>query len=213
MTVLKKFILLIPVLLFAVNAQAQNSADKSAKKVRKFAEFKQGDIEFKAGVGMLPTFLNEESRILTQPVQATLGYRFNPVFSVNAYAGYSGTLGGVVEYLDGSSYQSQNDFLVLGLRAEAHMVRFENIDVYGGMMLAYNKPFVTTTQITAPDATHTPSDANAPKPSPYNPNGAKNNLLVGGFVGAAYYITPHISAFGEVGYGVSVITIGAGYKF
>ena len=212
-TTLKKLLVLLPILFFATAVvTAQTTTKEDAKKERPAVKFRKGDVEFKAGVGILPTFINEDSKILTQPVQATLSYRINPIFSVDAYAGYSSTLGAVETYRDGSSYQSQNDFLSLGLRASAHMIRVKNIDVYGGMMLSYNKPFVTTTTLAEPDA-HQGSDALGINPTPYNPEGPKNNLIVGGFVGGSYYFTQNFNVFGEIGYGVSLATVGLGYKF
>jgi len=212
-TTLKKLLVLLPILFFATAVlTAQTSAQTEDKKERPATKFRKGDIEFKAGVGILPTFINEDSKILTQPVQATLSYRINPIFSVDAYAGYSSTLGAVKTYRDGSIYQSQNDFLSLGLRASAHMIRVKNVDVYGGMMLSYNKPFVTTTTIAEPTAHHA-SDALGLNPTPFNPNGPKNNLIVGGFIGGSYYFAQNFNVFGEVGYGVSLATVGLGYKF
>ncbi len=212
-TTLKKLFILLPVLFFATAVlTAQTSVKEEAQKERPATKFRKGDIELKAGVGILPTFINQDSKVLTQPVQATLSYRLSPIFSVDAYAGYSSTMGAVETYRDGSSYQSQNDFLSLGLRASAHMIRVKNVDVYGGMMLSYNKPFVTTTTITDAYA-HQASDALTINPTPFNPEGPKNNLIVGGFVGGSYYFAKNINVFGEIGYGVSLATVGLGYKF
>ena len=213
-TTLKKLLVLLPILFFAtavITAQT-TTIKEEAKKERPAVKFHKGDVEFKAGVGVLPTFINEGSKILTQPVQATLSYRVNPILSVAAYAGYSSTLDAVKTYRDGSVYQSQNDFLLLGLRVSAHMIRIKNVDVYGGMNLSYNKPFVTTTTIAQPTA-HAASDAFGINPTPFNPEGPKNNLLVGGFVGGSYYFAKNFNVFGEIGYGVSLATVGLGYKF
>ncbi|MGK0363352.1 MAG: hypothetical protein ACI85O_000397 [Saprospiraceae bacterium] len=212
-TTLKKLLVLLPILFFAtVAVTAQTTTKEEAKKERPATKFRKGDVEFKAGVGILPTFINEDSKVLTQPVQATLSYRINPIFSLGAYAGYSSTLGAVETYRDGSVYQSQNDFLSLGLRASAHMIRIKNVDIYGGMMLSYNRPFVTTTTIAEPNA-HQSSDALGINPTPFNPEGPKNNLIVGGFVGGSYYFAKNFNVFGEIGYGVSLATVGLGYKF
>lgn len=210
---LKKLLVLLPILFFATTViTAQTTIKEEDKKERPTVKFRKGDVEFKAGVGILPTFVNEDSKVLTQPVQATLSYRISPIFSVDAYAGYSSTMGAVENFRDGSSYQSQNDFLSLGLRASAHMIRVKNVDVYGGMMLSYNKPFVTTTTITASDV-YSASDNLGINPTPFNPEGPKNNLIVGGFVGGSYYFTKNFNVFGEIGYGVSLATVGLGYKF
>lgn len=212
-TTLKKLFILLPILFFATAViTAQTSVKEEAQKERPTTKFRKGDIEFKAGVGILPTFINEDSKVLTQPVQATLSYRLSPIFSVDAYAGYSSTMGAVAAYRDGSAYQSQNDFLSLGLRASAHMIRVKNVDVYGGMMLSYNKPFVTTTTISEPTA-HAASDALTINPSPFNPEGPKNNLIIGGYIGGSYYFAKNFNVFGEIGYGVSLATVGLGYKF
>ncbi len=212
-TTLKKLLILLPVLFFATAVlTAQTSTKEEDKKERPAVKFRKGDVEFKVGVGVFSTFINEDSKTLTQPVQATLSYRVNPIFSLDAYAGYSSTLGVVKTYRNGSSYQSQNDFLLLGLRASAHMIRIKNVDVYGGMMLSYNKPFVTTTTLTEP-ATHGASDDLDINPTPFNPEGPKSNITIGGYVGGSYYFAKNINVFGEIGYGVSLATVGLGYKF
>ncbi len=212
LTTLKKLLILLPVLFFATSVvTAQTSSKEDAKKERPATKFRKGDVEFKVGVGILPTFTNQDSKILTQPVQASLSYRVNPIFSLDAYAGYSSTLGAVETYRDGSSYQSQNDFLLLGLRASAHMIRIKNVDVYGGMMLSYNKPFVTTTTLAEP-MIHQSSDALI-NPTPFNPEGPKSNFTIGGYIGGSYYFAKNFNVFGEIGYGVSLATVGLGYKF
>ena len=212
-TTLKKLFVLLPILFFATAViTAQTTVKEEAKKERPAVKFRKGDVEFKAGVGLLPTFINEDSKVLTQPVQASLSYRINPIFSIGAYAGYSSTLGAVKTYRNGSSYQSQNDFLSVGVRASAHIIRVKNLDVYGGMMLSYNKPFVTTTTLSEPNA-HQGSDVLGINPTPFNPEGTKNNLIVGGFIGTSYYFAKNFNVFGEIGYGVSLATVGLGYKF
>lgn len=215
-TILKKLLVLLPIFLFATAvATAQTTVKEEAQKERPATKFRKGDIEFKAGIGVLPTFAGENSKILTLPVQATLSYRVNPIFSLDAYMGYSSTLGDVKEYRDGSAYQTQNDFLLLGVRAAAHMIRIENVDIYGGMSVSYNKPFVTNTTISDSNSGQqgASDDATITTPTPFNPNGPKNNVVLGGFVGGSYYFTQNLNVFGEIGYGVSIATVGLGYKF
>ena len=211
---MKNFTLfLLLFLIGASNSSAQSTVRKDAEKKRPAATFVAGDLELKAGVGVLPTFVGDGGRTLTPPVQATLSYRFSPAFSMGAYAGYTSIIGDIEEFRDGSAYQSQNDFRVFGLRMAGHLTRLKNIDLYGGMMFAYNSPQVTTTQISA-SLLHTPNDdLTTPRPSPYRPGGARGSVMVSGFVGGAYYFAPRASVFGEVGYGISIATLGLGYKF
>ena len=211
---LTKLLLLLPFLCLAfTNLQAQSTKENKGEKVRPTAKFRTGDVDLKAGIGLLPTFINQESRVLTLPMQASLAYRLSPIFSVGAYAGYTSVMSAVKENRDGSSFQSQNDFLILGLRAQAHVIRFDNLDIYGGFMLAYNSPNVTTTQITERTAAHSGIDEGGLNPTPYNPNPKNNNVIAAGYIGGAYYFTENASVFGEIGYGVSLATVGLGYKF
>lgn len=207
---MKKLILLTFIAFVSANLlQAQS---EKSDKVRPDVKFRKGDIEFKAGIGLIPTFIGDQAETLFQPVQATLGYRVNPNFSLNAFAGYSSYIGKVQEFPNGSSYQTQNDMLVLGLRAEAHMTRIKNVDVYGGMMLAYSSPTITRKQLSAPSNVSI-SDAGNINPTPYNPNDDGSGVIIGGFIGGAYYLTPQVSVFGEIGYGTSIAVVGLGYKF
>lgn len=209
---IRKVLVLLPILLIGLTSLFAQEAQKSSeKRNHTVTKFRKGDIEFKAGIGILPTFIDKKSKVVTPPVQATIGYRINPNFSVNAFAGYSSTIGAIDAKPDGSSYQSKNDFLVVGLRLEGHMTRIENVDIYGGLTLAYNKPFVTHTQLTFPQ--HPINDAGTPSPTPFNPNVKNNNVIAGGFVGGSWYFAKNIAVFGEVGYGVSIATVGLGYKF
>ncbi len=212
---LNKVLLLLPFFcLTFLNVQAQSVKDTDAKKVRSVARFNAGDIEIKAGIGLLPTFVNQDSRVLTLPVQVTAGYRLSPIFSVAAYGGYTSVMSAVKENRDGSSYQAQNDFLIVGLRAQAHVIRFDNLDIYGGFMLAYNSPRITRTQITERNPEHSSAiDELGLNPTPYNPNPKNNNVIAAGYIGGAYYFTENVSVFGEVGYGISLATFGLGYKF
>ena len=73
---LKKLLVLLPILFFATAVlTAQTSTKEEAQKERPATKFRKGDVELKAGVGILPTFINEDSKVLTQPVQATFSKR------------------------------------------------------------------------------------------------------------------------------------------
>ena len=169
-------------------------------------EIKSGDLQLSAGIGLIPTYAADGGHINVPPLSAKLTYQVSEKFSLGAYAAFSSTTSQQLNYPDGSSRVFDSKQLMVGARAAAHINRFKNWDIYGGLMLGYSMPTVDQ-EVFYPGE----NDRDDLQPSFSRP--AKDKLLYSGFVGATYFFSPKLGAYGEVGYGISLINLGINYKF
>ena len=164
--------------------------------------FVGGDIEFAAGIGLLPTFVKDDATTIVPPVSARLGVRLAPNFSLGAYAAYSSSESLQRELPDGAIEDLSNEFFMVGLRAAAHASRIENWDIYGGAMIGYNMPNVSSEKVS--------EKSNSDGPSFSRP--AENEFTYSAFVGASYYPVKNLGVFAEIGYGISLLNMGVSLK-
>ncbi len=183
---------LICALFAAQTATAQVSVDE--------VEFKKGDIELGLGIGIIPTFTSRNAKTVIPPVSFMLGYRIKQFVSVGAYAAFSSTDGYDVESIHDQIPNGEpvlkNDFYLFGARLEGHFNK-ERIDFYGGAMVSYNFSDITTLL--------EPGDKMPENIEIEEDNGG---FKYSGYVGLKYMFTKHFGAFGEIGYGASVINLG-----
>jgi hypothetical protein len=123
-------------------------------------------------------------------------YGFSSRISGGVYAYYEHFNEGYVGYNYGYS------FFYFGVRASYHFakdlkINNNKIDLYGGVGLGY-----ATVNQSAPEAA-----AGYPADPRY---GSKINPDI--FAGGKYYFAHRISAFAELGYGVSILRAGIGFK-
>lgn len=174
------------------------------------AKFGKGDIDFKAGIGVFPTFAADRTTTIVPPVGIQAGYRLARNFSLAAYAGYSSSESGQMLLPDGNSTRYQNEFLILGLKAAAHANQMGNWDVYGGFLAGYNIPTVST-EITHPEG----GEGGPRSPEPDGPSfsrPAENTFTYSGFVGASYFLNKRTGVFAELGYGISILNLGVHFR-
>lgn len=110
--------------------------------------------------------------------------------------GYVGTTG--YKYSD-QGYTAKWNYFIVGARGTYHYNGFSdvpNLDVYGGAMLAYNIVNYST-------------DGNDQGLSGSYGSG----IGLSGFLGGRWFFSDNIGAYAELGYGVSVLNIGATLKF
>lgn len=112
---------------------------------------------------------------------------------VGGYVGYKG----FVYKID--KYRQKWNYFMVGARGTFHYDVFEveELDTYAGIMLAY---YVLNYSDDIPN--------NVLVNTNYS-----SSAYASVFAGAKYYFTPEVAAFGEVGYGVSWLTLGAAFKF
>lgn len=115
------------------------------------------------------------------------------VISLGGYLGNTG-----YKY-NGPSYTSKWNYVVIGVRGAYHYNGFTSVpelDLYGGLMLAYNI------------ANYSYEGGGTPISNNYG-----SDLGLTAFVGARYFFTDNFGAFAELGYGVSALNVGVTYKF
>lgn len=167
---------------------------------------KTGSFDFAAGIGLLSTFAADGAQMNVPPLSVRIGYRVAEKFSVGAYAAYSSSEVDRVNLPNGSNNHVVNDTYLVGLRAAAHTSRFEQWDIYGGLIAGYN---ITDVQHTA----YAPGeDSNKSTTDPTFSRPAENNFTFSGFVGASYFPGKRLGIFGEAGFGISILNLGVQVK-
>lgn len=124
------------------------------------------------------------------PLGASYEYGISDKIGVGAYAGYASK-----SYSPGFNSDYKVTYMIFGAKANYHFYQTDKLDTYGGILLGYNSAKVTFDNqnnfFTAPNY---------------------GGVVYGGTVGARYYFTNNIAAFGELGYGIGYLTIGLAYK-
>lgn len=115
------------------------------------------------------------------------------VISLGGYLGNTG-----YKYSD-MGYTAKWNYIVVGARGAYHYNGFTSVpklDVYGGAMLAYN---IVKYSSDGDDAGQS--------------NSYGSGVGLTGFLGGRWFFTESIGAYAELGYGVSVLNVGATFKF
>lgn len=162
-----------------------------------------GDLTIQAGIGLLPTYFKDASNVKVMPVQAAISYKLLDILSIGAFAGYSDYESNVQEMHDGSTFQTRTESILGGARIAAHAKGMNKVDIYGGFQVGYSKPTVTTQVLTASEA----SGGNiGPRAK------VRNEFVYSGFLGATTYLTKNVGLYGEIGFGISLVNVGATLK-
>ena len=104
-----------------------------------------------------------------------------------------------ISFFDGTYAEWKYNYVLIGGRGAYHFKIVDKLDTYAGLMLGY---IVVNSKITTND--------------PYLSDlGAASASGIGwaAFAGARYHFNEQFGAFAELGYGVSVLTVGATAKF
>ena len=121
------------------------------------------------------------------------------VIGVGGFVGYKS----IVDKKDyfGNTYKDKWNIIIIGVRGTFHYDLFEveNLDTYGGTMIAFH---VMNHKQDYPNNLYI-----------YDNDTHSSAAYASIFAGAKYYFTPQVSAFAELGYGVSWLTLGAALKF
>ncbi len=182
-------------LLFATTLSFQHAVAQKSKAT----PYKGFETSF--GVGMLPTFIKDRSKNKVPPLSLTLGYRINEKFSMGLFAGFT-QAETRPNLLNEGPTRCQNSFSTVGLKLAVHSITFKNWDFYGGMTLGYTR---SKFEILEGDVEKIKAHKRF-KPATSRP-------LVSAFLGGRYELSPKLGLYGEVGYGISLLTAGVTYKF
>ncbi len=147
-------------------------------------DYEQGSIVANLGVGL--------GGGLGIPVSLSVEYGLKEKISVGGFLGYAS------EKEDFGFFEAKYSYLLIGARGAYHFdLDIDKLDPYAGVLLGYNAA----------------SFKLDPDPGPPFNNISVGGVIYGGFAGARYSITDKFGAFGEIGYGLGLITVGATMKF
>lgn len=157
--------------------------------------------QLRTGVGLLPTFAKDRTTSEVPPLSMELRYRPSPQFSLGLLAG--GSVSSVTQdHHSGSSLSMRNTFRMVALRAAVHSQRWVKWAPYGGISLAY--------QYNQVEDVGEKEDLEASLIH-YSPR--KAGMFYGAFIGTCYQPVPQLEIFGELGYGLSILTMGIGFSW
>lgn len=159
-------------------------------------------LEFRTAIGLTPTFIKDHAQTEIPPASLEIRYRPSPVFSLGLLAGTSVSTT-TQEHFTGSTQRFENRFRMLALRAGVHTRRWEKWETYGGIVLAYQDNRVTSTS-TGKTLADEPLIHYTPR---------KTGFFYTAYLGTAFKPAPQISLFGELSYGLSIVTVGAGFSW
>lgn len=151
--------------------------------------FEKGDKLLNLGVGLGSQFLAAGASG-TPPVGLSFEVGVSDKLSIGVQGSYAGA-----KFNPGFGSEWKYSYIIAAARGAYHFdFGVEKLDPYAGAMLGYNIASVK-------------ADGNEVA-------GAKaGGAIYGGFFGSRYYFSPKIAAFGELGYGVSWLTLGLALKF
>lgn len=159
-------------------------------------EFNKGTNVINAGIGIGGNFyygaLGTSSQGLGLNVSYERGIWETGDFGIVSLGGYLGYKSYTSEPLFGGGRYDYN-YTIIGARGAFHYIGLdvENLDVYGGAMLSYNIASIDNDFADGLDS----------RPSATI------------FVGGRWYFTENFGVFAELGYGVSILSLGAAFRF
>lgn len=156
-----------------------------------------GFIDINAGIGLFPTFVKDAGRMKVPPLSLNMTYRLKENFSLGMFVAHSVTETDMVLLKSGEIAKWENSFSHIGLRMAAHVRQLDPWDVYGGLSLGYS---VSHIDMMLGDLQKVKDEKGIKE------NAA--NMLITGFLGCRYAMTEKVGIFGELGFGVSLATVG-----
>lgn len=165
-------------------------------------QYQKGQIDAQLGIGLISTLnlaLNEvagssiaEFKWTTLPVQFSVDYGYNDIFSVGGYFGYAAS----TLYIDGLENEFDK-YTIIGVRGLYHVPFSPKFDTYAGGMLgiialnAKQYDYLTGTDYT-------------------NKSTRAGYQII---LGARYRFNEHLGVYTEIGYGIAVLNLGLNIKF
>lgn len=132
-------------------------------------------------------------------VEVPMGSSLKGVVSVGGIFGYGGSKYDYSYF--GYGYDVKTNYFLVAVRGNYHFIFHPKLDTYAGILLGY---YFGSSKVTY----------SAGYPSYYdNYSGSDGGFHGGAYVGARWFFTPSFAAFSELGWSISIFTIGATYKF
>ncbi|MEM6878296.1 MAG: hypothetical protein AAF544_07050 [Bacteroidota bacterium] len=152
-------------------------------------------------IGLIGTFSKDLTRALTPPLAISVNYRLTPTFSLGVQGSIS-RYAAEINYYDRSYTTAvHTSNRMLQMRFNAHIPVGARGEAYGGLGVGYRG-----TDVAAQEG---PAEEKADAESIVRP---QNGFLTTAHIGARYSLTPQLGIMGEVGSGLSLMTIGVSYR-
>ncbi|MCB0588426.1 MAG: hypothetical protein KDD06_24245 [Phaeodactylibacter sp.] len=154
-------------------------------------------IDINAGIGLLPTFVKDAGKVKTPPLSLSADFKLARNFSLGAFAGHSVTETDLRVLRGGGAAKWRNSFSLVGLRMAARSRQMGPWNIYGGMSMAYAYSHIDMME----GQIEKVKEEKGIKES-------SGRLAFSGFIGGRHSFTPHLGMFGELGFGISLVSFG-----
>lgn len=157
--------------------------------------FDASSLNGQIGIGIGSPYLASGASMTVPPIHVAVEKGINEKIGVGGLIGFSG--GKYESSLLGSTYAYKYSYLLIGVRGTYHFYQTDDLDVYGGAMLGFNKASV---KFESSDKTLESILGNSKT--------SASGLAYGAFIGGRYYVKDNLAIFGELGYNVAWISAG-----
>lgn len=164
----------------------------------------QLDAQFQAGV--MPTYVADKTTVDVPPLSIGISYLLSPLFGIDFIIGHSTSTSPRQYFADQSYARWTNSLLFAGVRPAVHFTKRDNIDIYGGMVLGVHY----VKMVGKPGG-----DLSSARLTEYESHlGIHDSFrpVFSGFLGARYALTPKMALNAEIGFQVSILSVGVGYR-
>ncbi len=197
---MKKVILLLAAFAFVItDANSQTQGDP----------FGKGSSAINLGIGFGNTIYTGAGYGLGFPsisvsyeygiVEIGMGSKLKGIVGVGGLVGFGGSK---YDYSYGAyGYDVKANFFLVAIRGNYHFIFHPKLDPYAGIILGY---YFGNSKVTY--------GSGYPSTLPTY-SGSDGGFHGGAYVGARWFFTPAIAVFSELGWNISIFTIGATFKF
>lgn len=165
-----------------------------------------GTLQFNAAIGVVSTYFKDDVQTSVPPVSVSAEVFVSPNISIGLYGAYTQAKGerayenaDVLESYDNKTKQ-------FALKSSFYTNEMNNWRVYGGVLTGVSMADVDK------DSSTIKGDTSDNEPSFSRPE-SPNTFMFSGFVGVQRRVKKHVFAYGELGYGISLVNLGLSYRF
>lgn len=159
----------------------------------------RGDAFISLGIGffnLLPSDYLTTNKLLIPPIPLSLEFIIkDDLFNGIGTLGVGGTIGYVSSTSTGDLFEVKKSRFILGVKGFLHFSFIENFDTYVGTTLGYKNDKTNIKYGESPDEIY-----------------SKWDPTINIFAGCRYYFSEKISGMAEIGWGISIITLGVAIR-
>ena len=155
-------------------------------------------------IGLLPTFLQDNTRQSFLPVAVAIDYRLAPQFSIGFLGGFSSSTSESQPLPAFPVFAFRHDYQLWLLRPTVHSSFRKTWEVYGGLQVGWTNSTIDY-EVIQGDLNSKPVEAIIPRP--------REGFFATAFIGTRYRLGKHWGIVGELGLGVSLLTTGINYRW